>query len=177
MEAVLATGLQGQSYTYIKYRFVVLCLCSASQTLLHFRFLSKWKKNTHFYFLLFSFSLSHNTFLYYSSWASLKGQQIKNLPEMQENFSILAWKIPWMEEPGRWQSMGLKRVWHNWVTEHGTHYSSYCTQACLFQHLSCQRSWTLFPWFCWSSSFNTAPQSSSLKHCSVSPIFFTVKIL
>ena len=30
--------------------------------------------------------------------------------------SALAWKIPWMEEPGRLQSMGLRRVGHNWVT-------------------------------------------------------------
>ena len=27
--------------------------------------------------------------------------------------STLAWKIPWMEEPGRLQSMGLQRVGHN----------------------------------------------------------------
>ena len=27
--------------------------------------------------------------------------------------SILAWKIPWTEEPGRLQSMGLQRVRHN----------------------------------------------------------------
>ena len=30
--------------------------------------------------------------------------------------STLAWKIPWMEEPGGLQSMGLLRVGHNWVT-------------------------------------------------------------
>ena len=30
--------------------------------------------------------------------------------------STLAWKIPWMEEPGRLQSMGLLRVGHDWVT-------------------------------------------------------------
>ena len=30
--------------------------------------------------------------------------------------STLAWKIPWMEEPGRLQSMGSQRVGHNWVT-------------------------------------------------------------
>ena len=30
--------------------------------------------------------------------------------------SILAWKIPWMEEPGRLQSMGLLRVGHDWAT-------------------------------------------------------------
>ena len=30
--------------------------------------------------------------------------------------STLAWKIPWTEEPGRLQSMGLQRVGHDWVT-------------------------------------------------------------
>ena len=28
--------------------------------------------------------------------------------------SVLAWRIPWTEEPGRLQSMGLQRVWHDW---------------------------------------------------------------
>ena len=32
--------------------------------------------------------------------------------------SILAWKIPWTEEPSRLQSMRLQRVRHNWGTEH-----------------------------------------------------------
>ena len=30
--------------------------------------------------------------------------------------STLAWRIPWMEEPGRLQSMGSLRVGHNWAT-------------------------------------------------------------
>ena len=30
--------------------------------------------------------------------------------------SILAWVIPWTEEPGRLQSMGSQRVGHNGVT-------------------------------------------------------------
>ena len=60
--------------------------------------------------------------------ASLKTQTAKNLPAMQETWvqslvwedplekgmathsSILAWRIPWMEEPGRLQSIGLQRV-------------------------------------------------------------------
>ena len=39
----------------------------------------------------------------------------KDLPEKQmaTHPSILAWKIPWMEEPGRLQSMGLQRVGHD----------------------------------------------------------------
>ena len=57
-------------------------------------------------------------------WASLTTQLIKNLPAVQEtqiqflgqkdpleeematHSSILAWRIPWAEEPGRLQSMG-----------------------------------------------------------------------
>ena len=36
--------------------------------------------------------------------------------EMATHFSILAWKIPWMEEPGSLQSMGLQRVRHDFTT-------------------------------------------------------------
>ena len=32
--------------------------------------------------------------------------------------SILAWRIPWTEEPGRLQSMGLQRVAHDWAAKH-----------------------------------------------------------
>ena len=35
---------------------------------------------------------------------------------MATHFSTLAWKIPWKEEPGRLQSMGLLRVGHDWAT-------------------------------------------------------------
>ena len=63
-----------------------------------------------------------------SSHTSRVAQMVKNLPAMQEtqvqslgwedplekgvaaHSSILAWEIPWTEEPGRLQSMGLKRV-------------------------------------------------------------------
>ena len=64
------------------------------------------------------------------SWASLESQLVKNLPavwetwvrslgwedplekEMATHSSILAWKIPWMKEPGRLLSMGSQRVGH-----------------------------------------------------------------
>ena len=63
-----------------------------------------------------------------SYWASLVAQMIKNLPAMQDtrvqflgwedppekgmalHSSILAWRIPWTEEPGRLQSMGSQKV-------------------------------------------------------------------
>ena len=68
------------------------------------------------------------------TWASLVAQMVKHLPTMREtrarslgredplekematHSSTLAWKIPWMEEPGRLQSVGLQRVRHYWVT-------------------------------------------------------------
>ena len=35
---------------------------------------------------------------------------------MAPHSSTLAWRIPWMEEPGRLQSLGLLRVGHDWAT-------------------------------------------------------------
>ena len=64
----------------------------------------------------------------------LVAQMVKNLPSMQETQvqsldwedplekkmatrpSILAWEIPWTEEPGRLKSIGSQRVGHDWVT-------------------------------------------------------------
>ena len=63
--------------------------------------------------------------------ASLVAQQVKNQPAMQETLvgslgpedpleeemathsSILAWRIPWTEEPGGLQSMRLQRAEHD----------------------------------------------------------------
>ena len=62
---------------------------------------------------------------------SLVAQMVKHLPTMREtqvqslgwedlleeematHSSILAWRIPWMEEPGRLQNMGSQRVGHD----------------------------------------------------------------
>ena len=48
----------------------------------------------------------------------------------------LAWKIPWTEEPGRLQSMGLLRVRHDWVTS-----------LSLFTFLHWRRKWQPTPVF------------------------------
>ena len=96
----------------------------------------------------------------YTSWkkkkkgggaiASLVAQTVKRLPakwetrvrflgwedplekEMAIHSSIVAWKIPWMEEPDRLQSMGSKRVRHNWAT------SLYFLKACWWIVAGCQ---------------------------------------
>ena len=66
-----------------------------------------------------------------SGKTSLVAQMVKHLPKMREtrvgslvwenllekematHSSILAWKIPWTEEPGRLQSMASQRVGHD----------------------------------------------------------------
>ena len=71
---------------------------------------------------------------YRGIWVSLVAQMIKNPSAMQETWvwslgwedflgkemtnhtSILAWRIPWTEEPGGIQSMGLQRFRHDWAT-------------------------------------------------------------
>ena len=45
---------------------------------------------------------------------------------MAPHSSTLAWKIPWMEEPGRLQSMRSLRVGHDWATKQ-LHFSLSCT--------------------------------------------------
>ena len=50
---------------------------------------------------------------------------------MATHSSILAWRIPWTEEPGGLQSMGSQRVRHNWVTKH-THI---CKLVSVTQHI------------------------------------------
>ena len=50
--------------------------------------------------------------------------------------SILAWRIPWTEEPGRLQSMGLQRVGHDRATNH-THNLHYAHPfPCICLHTS-----------------------------------------
>ena len=43
------------------------------------------------------------------------GQEDLLEKEMATHSSNLAWKIPWLEEPGRLQSMGPQRVGHDWA--------------------------------------------------------------
>ena len=50
------------------------------------------------------------TILFRSGW------YIYTEKAMAPHSSTLAWKIPWMEEPGRLQSMGSLRVGHVWAT-------------------------------------------------------------
>ena len=50
------------------------------------------------------------------------GQEDPLEKEMAIHSSTFAWKIPWMEEPDRLQSMGLQRVRQDGVTSISFHY-------------------------------------------------------
>ena len=47
------------------------------------------------------------------TWVRSLGQEDSLEKVMATHSSTLAWKIPWMEEPGRLHSMRLQRVGHN----------------------------------------------------------------
>ena len=47
------------------------------------------------------------------TWVRSLGQEDPLEKEMATHSSILAWKIPWTEDPDRLQSMGSQRVRHN----------------------------------------------------------------
>ena len=53
------------------------------------------------------------------------GQEDPLEKEMAIHSSILAWKIPWTEEPGWLQSMGMQRVRHDWVPS--LHFTAFWT--------------------------------------------------
>ena len=102
-------------------------------------------------------------------------QIVKNLPVLQEIWviflgledllekgmaiqtSILAWKIPWREEPCGLQSMGLQRFGHHWVTNTFTfhNFSQYLTQV----SSDCARRQTSLWHYCWLSFVHASPGS------------------
>ena len=47
------------------------------------------------------------------TWIQFLGQEDFLEKEMATHSNILAWRIPWTEEPDGLQSMGLQRVGHN----------------------------------------------------------------
>ena len=93
----------------------------------------------------------HNFFFKLGTLGFLVAQRLKQLPGMQETWvwflgqedplekemathsRILAWKIPWTEEPGRLQSMGWQRDRHDWVTSLFTiMYIIHCIYALIY---------------------------------------------
>ena len=86
---------------------------------------------------------------------------------MAPHSSTLAWKIPWMEEPGRLQSMGSRRVGHDWATS-----------LSLFTFMHWRRKWQPTPVFLpgesqdggawWAAVYGVAQSRTLLKCLSTS---------
>ena len=60
------------------------------------------------------------------TWVLSVGREDALEEEMAIHSSILAWRIPWIEEPSGLQSVGSQRVGHDWATEH-LHMNKACT--------------------------------------------------
>ena len=82
---------------------------------------------------------------------------------MATHFSILAWRIPWAEEPGRLQSMGSQRIGHDWVTH---------TCSLLLSLVACVCIMEIFSLYVHGSEENIRPGMSDL---SSSLNFVTVR--
>ena len=106
----------------------------------------------HFHFHLYAYlevnalSPSWNSIWILASQDSPGGSGVKTLPTVQvwslggedplekgmaTHSRILAWRIPWTEEPGGPRSLGSQRVGLKWVTEH-THTSASCQTARIY---------------------------------------------
>ena len=84
-------------------------------------------------FFLFVFSAHYSKSTDFVVWEVSKILQQK---AMATHSSTLAWKIPWMEEPGGLQSMGSRRVGHDWATS-----------LSLFTFMHWRRTWQPTPVF------------------------------
>ena len=60
---------------------------------------------------------------------SILGQEDPLEKEMATRSSILAWEIPWTEEPGGLQSMVSQRVGHDWACPHISNAIQYLSQG------------------------------------------------
>ena len=103
------------------------------------------------------------------------GQEDPLEKEMATHSSILVWKIPWTEEPGRLQSMGSQRVRHDWATSLSlhSHFPPLKTliHNCVLEFGKCPK-WTMWsykggtPCSGWDhSSLGSGPPGFSLGSC------------
>ena len=74
------------------------------------------------------------------------GQEEPLEEEMATHSSIIAWEIPWTEEPGRLQSMGSRRVGYDLVTKQQqawkNNWNSYMTKRVEGIRLKKKTNWT-----------------------------------
>ena len=64
------------------------------------------------------------------TWVQSLGQEDPLEKEMATHSSILAWEIPWTEDPGWLWSMGSQRVGHDWATAAAAKSLQSCPTLC-----------------------------------------------
>jgi len=124
----------------------------------------------------------------HSTWVSLVAKMVKNLPVMQEtkvrfpgqedplekrmatHSSILAWRIPWTEEPGGLQSMGWKRVRHNRATHTHTHTHTQYTARTVNAHCHYHNMPSIR--ICWTPTSRTYRAEKTAFQADQSGLFF-----
>ena len=94
------------------------------------------------------------------------GQEDPLEKEMATDSSILAWKIPQIEETGRLQSLGSQRVGHDWPTNTHTLPSSTTTWPWLISHTL--HVMTFSPWWV-SDGSSTISQEALLPSDTIGP--------
>ena len=105
----------------------------------------------------------------WKTWVQSLGWEDLLEKETATHSSILAWKIPWMEEPGGLQSMGSLRVRCDWATS-----------LSLFTFMHWRRKWQPTPVSClenprdggawWAAIYGVAQSQTQLKRLSSSSI-------
>ena len=116
------------------------------------------------------YCLSHQGSPYLAKLLFKSDGEIRTFSDKQmekTHSSTLAWKIPWTEEPGRLQSMGLQRVGHDWATS-----------LSLFTFMHWRRKWQPTPVFLpenprdrgawWAAIYGVAQSRTRLKRLSSS---------
>ena len=99
-------------------------------------------------------------------WVQSLGGEDPLVKEMATHSSILAWKIPWTEEPGGLQSMGSQRVGYDWVTKHNT-FSAFTIFKIVNIKKHCKLIYNIV-------LISGVQQSSSISHTHISILFQTI---
>ena len=89
--------------------------------------------------------------------------------EMATHSSILAWRSPWTEEPGRLQSMGLWRVRQNWSNFIREFHLFYTLVNSLYIHIS-----NIFKLFIYLAALGLCSYTQAFSNCGDWGLLFVV---
>ena len=134
-KAAMGTGSwEGLRIRFKRRDHMLFALCQNAPTLSFKCLNSRYSTIGMIYVFRFTFLFQNNDNFDTKSVFSLVAQMVKNLPatweiwvwslgqedplekELATYSSVLAWRIPWTEEPGGLQSTGSQRIGYNWMT-------------------------------------------------------------